>query len=388
MKITKLEAFPISIRYTRTETSALIAREGVTDVIVKLTADNGLIGWGEACMNSETVGIQKAVEAAAPFVVGRNPWDTEHIARDYFIGGGWQFQPMTGSFAFAGIDMALWDLNGKEAGQPIYRLFGGAQRETVRYFCYLHWGSRDDVAAQCDDGIRRGYDTFYFKVGYDAAKEEQLLEVIRQHIGPNGKLRIDANQAWTVPQAVQTIDRWHRLFNIDFVEGPVPVEPIDLTQEVKRRIAPSICVNEGLWKYSDALRLARSRAGDYLCFSPYWVGSLRRFSTVAHVAHHEGQIVCKHTHGEFGLAAAAGQHMMLCAPNSDCGNQQTAQMMEDDILIQRIPIMDGPEWGRIEGPGLGVEVDEDKLKKYHEAYQRNGEFPPYGDRFSQKSKTL
>ena len=48
--------------------------------------------------------------------------------------------------------------------------------------------------------------------------------------------------------------------------------------------------------------------------------------------------------------------------------------------------MDGPEWGRIEGPGLGVEVDEDKLKKYHEAYLRNGEFPPYGDRFSAKSK--
>ena len=73
MKITKLEAFPISIRYTRTETSALIAREGVTEVIVKLTADNGLVGWGEACMNSEAVDIQKAVEAAAPFVVGRKP---------------------------------------------------------------------------------------------------------------------------------------------------------------------------------------------------------------------------------------------------------------------------------------------------------------------------
>ena len=134
MKITKLEAIPISIKYTRKEVSALIAREGVSDVIVKLTADNGLVGWGEACMNSETIGIQKAVEAAAPFVVGRDPWHSEAIARDYFIGGGWQFQPMTGNFAFAGIDMAMWDLMGKEAGQPIYRMFGGAQREVVRYF--------------------------------------------------------------------------------------------------------------------------------------------------------------------------------------------------------------------------------------------------------------
>ena len=384
MKITKIEAFPLSIPYTHKELSALISREGVSDVIVKLTADNGLIGWGEACMNSETVGIQKAVEAAAPFVLGRDPWDSEAIARDYFIGGGWQFQPMTGNFAFAGIDMALWDLMGKEAGQPIYRMFGGAQRENVRYFYYLHWGTPEEVAAQCDDGQRRGYDTYYFKVGVDTAREERLLEVIRDRIGPNGKLRVDANQAWTVPQAIKTINRWHQLFDLDFVEGPVPVEPIDLTLEVKSKVSAPICVNEGLWKESDALRVIKSRAGNYLCFSSYWVGSLRRFNTVAQIAHHEGQIVCKHTHGEFGIAAAAGQHMMLASPNSDSGNQQTAQMMADDILTERIPIADGPDWGRIDKPGLGIEVDEDKLRKYHEAYLRNGEFPPYGDRFSRR----
>jgi L-alanine-DL-glutamate epimerase-like enolase superfamily enzyme len=335
-------------------------------------------------MNSETVGIQKAVEAAAPFVLGRNPWDSEAIARDYFIGGGWQFQPMTGNFAFAGIDMALWDLMGKEAGQPIYRMFGGAQRENVRYFYYLHWGTPEEVAAQCDDGQKRGYDTYYFKVGVDTAREEHLLEVIRNRIGPNGKLRVDANQAWTVPQAIKTINRWHQLFDLDFVEGPVPVEPIDLTLEVKSKVAAPICVNEGLWKESDALRVIKARAGNYLCFSSYWVGSLRRFNTVAQIAHHEGQIVCKHTHGEFGIAAAAGQHMMLASPNSDSGNQQTAQMMADDILTERIPIADGPDWGRIDKPGLGIEVDEEKLKKYHEAYLRNGEFPPYGDKFSRR----
>ena len=83
-----------------------------------------------------------------------------------------------------------------------------------------------------------------------------------------------------------------------------------------------------------------------------------------------------------GLAAAAAQHMMLASPNADHGNQQTAQMMEDDILTERIPLIDGPEWGRIEGPGLGVEVDEDKVAKYHEVFLRDGEFTPYGDRFS------
>ena len=66
---------------------------------------------------------------------------------------------------------------------------------------------------------------------------------------------------------------------------------------------------------------------------------------------------------------------MSCSPrpNAALGNQQTAQMMEDDILTERIPIADGPSWGRIDGPGLGVEVDEDKLMRYHEAYKKHGD---------------
>ncbi len=66
------------------------------------------------------------------------------------------------------------------------------------------------------------------------------------------------------------------------------------------------------------------------------------------------------------------------ASNACDGHQQTAQNMADDILTERLPIADGPKWGRIEAPGLGVEVDEDKLMTYHEAYRRDGEFTPYG----------
>jgi glucarate dehydratase len=72
---------------------------------------------------------------------------------------------------------------------------------------------------------------------------------------------------------------------------------------------------------------------------------------------------------------------MLAIPNATRGHQQTAQMMADDILVERLPIIDGARWGRIEGPGLGVTVDEEKLRRYHAAYRRDGEFPPYGDRF-------
>ena len=78
------------------------------------------------------------------------------------------------------------------------------------------------------------------------------------------------------------------------------------------------------------------------------------------------------------FTAAAGQHVMLSLPNTIDGNQQTAAMMADDILVEPIPITAGPKWGLIEKPGLGVEVDEAKLEFYHQAYRRDGQFLPYG----------
>ena len=377
MKVVGLDTFPVSVPYRHREQSAIVDRGGVSDVIVRLRADNGLVGWGESCTAADTAGVDSAIRAAAPFVLGRDPWESEAIARDVFLTGGWQFQAMTGNFAFAGIDMALWDLCGKECGQPLHRLFGGALREEVDYFYYLRRGAPEELAAQGADGVARGYTVFYLKVGVDPRAEEAMLEALRQAIGPHARIRIDANQSWSPPEARRLLAAWHARYGIDFVEAPVPIDPIENMLDLRRPGLPSLCVNEGLWREADAMRIIKSRCGDYLCFSSYWVGSLRRFHTLVHAAHLEGQLVCKHTHGELGLTAAAGQHMMLCAPNASDGHQQTAQLMRGDILSERLPIADGPRWGRIEAPGLGVEVDEDKLRAAHEAYRRDGEYLPW-----------
>lgn len=376
MKIVRLDAYPASIAYSHVERSSRVNRSGVTDVVVKLTADNGLVGWGESCSGADTASIEAAVRSMAKFVLGRSPWDTEAIAGDVFGAGLWDYRPMTGNFAFAGIDMALWDLCGKAAGQPLYRLFGGARRETVDYFYYLSQGRPDEVAAQCADGVARGYGCYYLKVGVDAVAEEEMLEAIRATVGPSARIRIDANEAWSVPEAVRLLARWNERFGIDFAEAPVPAMPHALMLDLRQRVPVALCANEGLGRQTDVLAMVESHAADVLCFSSYWVGSLRRFHTLSHLAALHGQRVIKHTHGEFGIAAAAGQHMMLALPNVDAGVQQTAQMMEDDVLVGRLPIADGPVWGLVDGPGLGIEVDEDKLARYVEAYRNDGQFLP------------
>jgi glucarate dehydratase len=377
MKVVKLEAIPVRVPYKHIEASSLIARGGVADVLVKITTDDGIVGWGECTRAADTAGIESAVRAMAPLVIGRDPWDKEAIHRDLAIKAVWAFQPMTGNFAYAGIDMALWDACGKACGQPLYRLFGGALRDEVDYFYYMEWGSPKEIERQAKDGVKRGYRAYYIKAGVDEKREEAMLEALRSGIGRDGLIRIDVNQAWSMPQAVRLLERWHDKYVIDFVEAPVRIDPLENMLDLQGRVAAPLCVNEGLWREADAYRIIKSRCGDYLCYSQYWVGSLLRFHQLNWTAHLEGWLVCKHTHGELGLTAAAGQHMMLAAPNACLGHQQTAQMMEDDILTTRIPIADGPLWGRLEGPGLGVEVDEDKVARFNEDYRKRGEFPTY-----------
>ncbi|MFQ5959568.1 MAG: mandelate racemase/muconate lactonizing enzyme family protein, partial [Alphaproteobacteria bacterium] len=218
MRISRLETFPVNVAYTHPEVSALTARYGITQVLVKLTTDDGLVGWGESPRTADAVNVERAIEAMRPFVLGRDPWDKEAIARDVDWHGMWAFQPMTRNLAYSGIDMALWDVCGKACGQPLYRLFGGALRHEVDYFCYVHWDDLDGIAAQARDGVERGYTVFYIKAGVDAEREAAMLDALRATIGRERKIRIDCNMAWSVPRAVRLINDWHRRFDIDFVE--------------------------------------------------------------------------------------------------------------------------------------------------------------------------
>jgi glucarate dehydratase len=165
--------------------------------------------------------------------------------------------------------------------------------------------------------------------------------------------------------------------DIDFVEQPVRDHPVGHLAELRARTVTSVCANEGLWSEADAYARIRARQADVYCFSPYWVGSIGNFHRLAWVAEYEGLQVCKHTHGELGIAAAAAHHVVLTLPNGVEGHQQTAQLMQHDVLAQPLPIATGPRWGAIDGPGLGVEVDEDAVSEAAARYRSDGQYLPW-----------
>lgn len=374
MKIRSVTAIPASIPYSHREISYQVARDGVSDVVVRVEAEDGTVGWGEACSGANTASVAAAVEAMSEFVVGRSCWDAQRMRKDLWHHGLWQFREGTANFAWAGIDMALWDVCGKLAGQPVHRLLGGALRDSVNYFYYLSWDDEPGMIAQCRAGLEGGYDVFYLKVGRDFAEDLEHVALVRDTIGPAPKLRIDANGAWTPGQARGYLQQLSH-FDIDFVEQPVKETPPELMRRVRDFGIMPVASNEGLWTEADAIRRISADVSDVYCFSQYWVGSLPNFQFVGTLAAQRGAAVCKHTHGEFAIAAAAAHHVMLTLPSIVRGNQQTSAHMEFDLAA--IPIAAQPDWGRPEAPGLGIDLDEAALKEAADRYASDGQFMPY-----------
>lgn len=376
MKITNLEFIPVSVPYIHREVSSIVNRDGVTDVIVKATTDNGLVGWGESCSGADVKSVLGALDAMKPFVLGGNPWESERIRQELWHRGLWSWRQHTACFAYPGIDMALWDICGKAVGQPLYNLFGGRVRDRATYFYYCSQGSNEHIAEQARGGVEKGFRVFYLKVGLNIEAEVDMVRTLRGTIGPLAKIRLDANAAWNVNQALRNLARLDK-YNIDFIEQPVVQDPLSNMQEVRSRCRMAVSANEGLWTSEDALRQMTARTADVYCFSPYFTGSLAQFQRLSQFAHFQGLQICRHTHGELGITAAACHHILLTLPNVVEGNQQTAHMMTDDILTTTLPIVNGPEWGVPSGAGIGVDIDLEKLGKYNEIFNLHGQFPPY-----------
>ncbi len=376
MRIATVETTIVSVPYIHREISSQVARDGVTDIIVKVTTDDGLVGWGEACSGADVRSVDAAIDAMRPIVLGRDAWNGDAIRRDLLRHGLWQFRPMTANFAWAGIDMALWDLRGKATGQPLYRLLGGLRAPDQTYFYYLAQGEPESVAAQCRVGRDAGFDVFYLKVGLDFDRELAMIAAAREALGVGPFLRLDANGSWSVSAARRHMEQL-RPYGIDFVEQPVRDAPIAQMQDVRGAGGLAVAANEGLWTEAHAYDRIKARCADVLCFSPYWLGSIAGFRHLSLVAELEGLEVCKHTHGELGIAAAACHHALLTIPNGVRGHQQTAHLMKHDVLTESLPIASAPRWGVPVGVGLCIEIDSAAVAEAADRFTHDGQFLPY-----------
>jgi glucarate dehydratase len=321
--------------------------------------------------------ILGALISMKPFVLGEEPAKRDVLRDRVFHRGLWEYQAMTGNYAWAAYDMALLDLESQAREKPAWAIIGDLERNTVDYFYYLSRGSDDWLREQCKTIVSKGYSVAYLKVGLDQNEEARLLQLLRSALGPKIAIRIDANGAWSPQESVAVLTRWQADFGIDFCEQPTAPYPSSAMQFVRKNGPTRLAANEGMGPKENADMLIREDVADVYTFSPYWVGGISNFLELTNLAASVNRLTCRHTHGELGIASTAFQHVALVTKGLDRGNQQTATELEFDILEDPLPIKTGPQWGVLSEPGLGFRIDKDSLDRAVAHYSRHGQFLPF-----------
>ncbi|MEM4375164.1 MAG: mandelate racemase/muconate lactonizing enzyme family protein, partial [Nitrososphaerota archaeon] len=229
MKIRDLRFTVVSVPYKEPERWAWGLREGVTALLIELEADHGLIGLGESVPFVDiNYGIE-ILKALKPLLQGEDPFNLERIHLKLGTVG----YHHAADLIFAGVETALWDLIGKVLDQPLYKIIGGEVRGEVQFAPWLWIRKPEEMAKEAAQFVDDGFDTFYIKVALDPIDDLKRVRAVRESVGEDIRIRVDANRGWTPGEAIRMINKLEE-YDIEFVEEPTSAYGLKLVRESVR----------------------------------------------------------------------------------------------------------------------------------------------------------
>lgn len=373
MKITNVHTHILHHDLTQPFQSSFSTFRARRHLLVEIETDTGLIGWGE-CLGPADINAA-IVKAMAPMLIGRSALEIEPIWLDLYNQFRDQGQRGVIHTALSGIDIALWDVAGKHFQAPIYALLGGAWRTQIP--AYATGGFRPeggDHAAACAREMARyvaeGFDAVKIKIGYGVASDIATIAAVREAIGPDVELMIDANHGYDAIDAIE-VGRRAAEYDIHWFEEPVVPEALRAYQQVRKGQPIPVAAGEtwhGRWAMDEALQ---QEAVQILQPDVCGVGGLseaRKIITLADI--HQVRIV-PHVWGT-AVALAAGLQFHAILPPAPPSHEQRSPRLEFDrthnpfrqhIVETPIEHINGvvpvPD-----GPGLGISINRDALAQY------------------------
>ena len=372
MKITRVETIPVEVPLKEGLTTKTAGGEHVVSpyVVVRVHTDAGLVGLGEATLSPRwsgetSPGCVAAIEGLiGPAITGQDPIAITALRRT--IDGTIRHNP----FAKAAVEMALWDIAGKAAGQPVYQLLGGKVKDELPMKMVVGAFPVDQAVALAQRFLDWGATCLKVKVGLDPTTDIARVHAVREAAGPDIPIGIDANQGWDLATARRCLADMGDLL---FAEQPVPTtDPRDLAR-LRGDTRIPIMADESVFTLQDARRLTELGACDILSVYPGKHAGIAATREIAHVARAAGVVCSMGSNLELGIATAAMLHLAAAEPSLDdaCypGDYLGPLYHQADLLTE--PLQLGPSVARVpDGPGLGVELDEDQLERYRDTSGR------------------
>lgn len=370
MKITSLETIRVNVPVKSHMTAKTSHGEHATSpyLIVRLHTDEGLVGLGEGTISpgwsGETVPGAAAIieDLVAPVITGHDPTQINMLRQklDKCI----RLNP----FAKAAVEMALWDLKGKSLGVPVYQLLGGKVRDVVPIKLVVWALEVPKAEALAQQFLDWGAKCLKIKVGLDPDADVERVRAIRKLAGPDIPIGVDANCGWSPNAARQTLRRLEE-FDLLFAEQPIPTTHVEALAELRSHTVTPIMADESVFTLEDAWNITAHRAADILSCYPGKHGGIATTMEIANVARSAGIVCSIGSNMELGIGTAAMLHVAAACPTIK-SEIYPADILgplyhETDLLTE--PLQLGPPVAYVpEGPGLGVELDEDKVEQYRD----------------------
>lgn len=339
--------------------TALRVVDRINDMIIRITADNGLQGFGEAPPTAVITGDTRESIASAvcnyigPAIMGMSLDDPEVV-----------FAAMEKSIAKntsakAAVDMALYDLIAREKEVPLFRLLAGGDGSEIRTELQtdltISVNEVDEMVRDSVRAVREGYHILKVKVGKGGEKDVERIREIRNAVGPDVILRVDANQGWTREEAVSTIRKMEdALADIELVEQPVSCHDFKGLKYVTGQVETSILADESVFSVEDAERIIEEHAADMINIKLMKTGGIRQALRICDMAEKNGVPCMAGCMLESAVSVSAAAHLAgarniirmcdldgpsLCAENPYTGG----------------PVYEGPSIRLTEVPGTGIE---------------------------------
>ena len=319
--------------------------------IVRLVADDGTVGHGYAAavahMGSTFEALPTQLERFKPIVVGKDPFSIEVILRelDASLAGASQ--------AKAAFDCALHDLMARSLGVPLYNLLGGKVRSSIPILRILAIKTADEMAAQAAKLVGEGYMYLKIKVHGDVDEDVGRVKAIRERVGPDVHLTIDANQSYTPKDAIFALNRMAE-YRIDLVEQPVASNDLKGLELVTRGVPVTVEADEGAGSVDEIMTLVSNRVVDAVSLKIPKLGGLRNALAAARICEAGGVRYRLGAHVGTRLLNAHAVHLAAALPDVDyaCELGEFARMFDDPFAGIEI------EGGRLTVPdGAGCGVD-------------------------------
>ena len=374
MKITGVETRIVEIPVRNPYVFSHGVLKTFSNVLVWIHADRGLRGIGESSfvpgggVSEETPESTKPMidHYLAPALIGEDPFDLERLNQkmDAVV--------PRNLAAKCGIDLALWDLMGKALEQPAYKLLGGSFDLQVLCTYTLSIDSPERMAEQASLRKNQGYKTLVVKIGRDPATDLERLALVREAVGEEVNLRLDANEAFWPEQAIGIIRRMER-YHPEFVEEPVKRWDLDGMAKVARSVGVPISSDESNTSLESVMKIIQKGAAGIINIKISKNRGLTRSKKIAALAEAAGIPCIVGGANTYEVGRQACRHFAVSTPQAQMGMGSegcapASQSKIDDVTKAVMTYEDVTRGngfvGVLPGPGLGVELDEEKIRKY------------------------